>query len=104
MKPTVLAIIFFFFIAKSAGLSPTKRQHKWQLSNALISTGAWLFRLSSILSSDHVSLIRKRLDAPDYFSAHFTHMAVITPATIAPDAMNIASFCQKSKAPAKKAR
>lgn len=39
-----------------------------------------------------------------YSSVHFTHIAEIKPPTMAPDATNIASFCQKSKLPAKKAR
>jgi hypothetical protein len=37
-----------------------------------------------------------------YFIAHLTHMTAIIAVTIAPDAMNIASLCQKSKPPVKK--
>ncbi len=39
-----------------------------------------------------------------YPIVHFIHIAAIMPPTMEPDAINIASFCQKSKLPAKKAK
>lgn len=39
-----------------------------------------------------------------YFSAHFIQRTAMIPPTIAPDARKIATLCQKSMLPAKKAR